>query len=408
MSASPIHSTEDPRAWQLAGLFLGCITAFSAFAHESHPDEEVPVFSLGVGVQAATANNTWPAPRLPGVLEAGNPREDERDGRLSYVELGLEMPLPGQHLGQLRFSQHGKQADPEVESAWITGETLVDIHRMRYTLGRQLLPVGLENQIDSHHREFAIAPIALRGVLNDSWRGDGVRVDLELPAGFEMGMGIWINDGFPGAPSDKPEVATLRLGWTGGEWQAEAGYVYADVDGRGLMTTGVSGHTHSLPSCDQVDPNRVCYSGKTQVANLAIRWRPEDRPWWVGGEWLFKRDDGALDSFFGQPDYRGDFNGGWLNFGWKVSPGLDVLFRAERAIASHNISGVNASLVAGQAGIANADRSLSAYGVSLAWHPAKDHFIGLEWQRELIRSQDNVFLVRYQYHFDQPLRTSRQ
>lgn len=387
------------RASTALALVTLALAAGPVLAHEAG-SADGPTLFFGFGLQAVQAQNPWPASRLPGVLEAGSPREDARIEDWSYLEAGLTMPLPGGHSGQIKVAKHGESVDPELESAWVRGTTEISAHLLDYSLGRQLMPLGFENLVHDHQRDFAVAPIALRGVLNDSWRADGVRADLELAGGFDAGLGLWLNDGFPGAPSGKPQVASLRLGWQGGDWQLEADYVHADVTDRGLVTTGTSGHTHSLPSCDVVDANRVCFSGTAKVAALAARWNPAAQPWWLAAEGFIKRDQGNLDSLFGSPDYSGDFKGGWVDFGWTFHPDLEARFRVERAVASHDVAGVNATLVANQAGIGNSDRALNSMGVAVSWRPARGHFVGLEWHREDIQPQSNqVWLLRYQYDF---------
>ncbi len=395
MRASPI-----PILSPFFSAFAGCCLVFNPAAAHDMEHAAGTVLFIGGGVQSLHASDAWPVPRLPGVLEAGSPREDARGEALSYLEFGLTSPLPLGLNGELKVAKHGESADFELESAWIAGDMAMQQRTLTYKLGRQLLPLGLLNQEHSHAWAFGAAPIALRAAINDTWQADGLRADLDLADGISLGMGIWRNEGFPGAPSDKPQVGTLRAGWLGDAWQVEVSYAHARADGRALTTLGSGGHSHSLPSCGTLDANRVCFEGDVDLLGLAARWSPGDKPWWIAGEWHAKQDQGRLDSLLGTPDYQGKLNGGWLDFGWTFSPRLEARLRVERAVATHDVAGANATLVANQAGILNSDSALLSHGAVVNWRPAKGHFVSAEWHHENIAAQsDDMFMLRYQYTF---------
>lgn len=375
----------------------------AAFGHDGGHDgghAAAASLFLGVGLQSLHVDHPWPAARLPGVLESGSPYADDRGERVGYIEVGLRTPLPFGHTGEISAAKHEEDGDVEIESAWIAGDTPLAGHATAYRLGRQYLPLGRLNLEDPHSRGFGVDPLALRAVLNGSWRADGVRVDVEWADGWDLGAGLWVNDSFPGAPSGAPRVAHLRTGYKVGDWQFEAGYARAQADGRALSTIPGGQHSHSLPSCGSLEANRVCFFGDVDVVNLSLLWAPENQPWWLEAEWLAKWDKGRLDSLFGTPDYDGRVNGGWLDLGWSVTDSLDVVLRVEQTVATHDLTGANATLVAAQSGIATSDDALTALGLAFNWRPKTGHFLSAEWHREdLGAGADNVYMLRYQFDF---------
>lgn len=390
------------RSNKLAGILLLSF-AGSAAAHESvTPAEDRLAVSGGFGLMSLHADDRYPAARLPGVLEAGSPRADERRDGLDYAEIALRARFTEQLRGFLKVAHHGgRDARNETEEAWLDGRTEMG-HDQQLALraGRQLLPLGLLNPIHMHAWDFGIAPLALRGAINESWRADGFNLNWQLPAGWSAGAGAWRNQGFPGADAGGLKLLTARAGWKNEALQLEAGYANVNADGRALVTTGNAGHTHSVPSCTRITTDRVCFFGTAQLLSLAARWTPVGSPLWLGAEWWFKREDGRLDSINGAPDYTGKLNGGWLDLGWRFAPGWEAIGRAERTLARHDLAGTNAGLVATQSGIADSDRALRSIGAVVQWRPAGGHRLAAEWHQE--RSGDathSIYLLRYQYAF---------
>lgn len=378
-----------------------------AAAHDAGaPDEDRLAVSGGVGLMSLHADDRYPVARLPGVLEAGSPRADERRDGLDYAEIALRARFTEQLRGFLKVAHHGGQdARNETEEAWLDGRTETG-HNQQLALraGRQLLPLGLLNPIHMHARDFGIAPLALRGVINESWRADGFSLNWQLPAGWSAGVGAWRNQGFPGADAGGLKLLTARAGWKNEALQLEAGYANVNADGRALVTTGNVGHTHSVPSCTRITTDRVCFFGTARLLSLAARWTPAGSPLWLGAEWWFKREDGRLDSINGAPDYSGKLNGGWLDLGWRFAPGWEVIGRAERTVVSHDLAGANAGLVAAQSGIAASDRALGSLGAVVQWRPAGGHRLAAEWHRERSEATSNtVYLLRYQFLFTRRL-----
>lgn len=401
----PTHSIRFRR-----GILAGALLAASAagYAHDmpQPPTEDRLSISGGFGLMSLHADDPYPIARLPGVLEAGSPRADERRDGLDYAEVALRARFNEDWRGLLKLAHHGgRDARNETEEAWLEGraEPLHD-HRLAIKGGRQLLPLGLLNPVHMHAWDFGIAPLALRGIINESWRADGLRADWSHPAGWSAGLGAWRNQGFPGADAGGFKLITGRVGWrdASDSLRLEAGYANVNADGRALLTTGLAGHTHSVPSCTRIATDRVCFFGTAQMAVLAARWQAPGSPWWVGAEWWAKREEGRLDSINGTPDYTGKLNGGWLDAGWRFAPGWEAIGRLERAVSRHTLAGTNAALVATQAGIADSDRALRSVGAVLQWRPADGHRLAAEWHREHTGPETNsVWLLRYQFLFSQ-------
>ena len=394
------------RSNKLAGALLLAF-AGSATGHDSVvPAEDRLAVSGGFGLMSLHADDRYPVARLPGVLEAGSPRADERRDGLDYAEIALRARFTEQLRGFLKIAHHGGQdARNETEEAWLDGRTDTG-HDQQLALraGRQLLPLGLLNPIHMHAWDFGIAPLALRGAINESWRADGFKLNWQLPAGWSAGVGAWRNQGFPGADAGGLKLLTARGGWKNDTLQLEAGYANVNADGRALVTTGNAGHTHSVPSCTRITTDRVCFFGTAQILTLAARWTPAGSPLWLGAEWWFKREDGRLDSINGAPDYSGKLNGGWLDVGWRFAPGWEAIGRVERTVAKHDLAGANAGLVASQSDISDSNRALKSMGAVLQWRPAGSHRLAAEWHREDDGATPNsIYLLRYQFTFAQGL-----
>jgi hypothetical protein len=398
--AMPIPSSK-PAALLLPSLLLAL--AGQAAAHETvAPAEDRLSISGGFGLMSLHADEPYPAPRLPGVLEAGSPRADERRDGLDYAEIALRARFSDALRGFLKVAHHGgPDSSNHTEEAWLEGHVApAHDHLATLRVGRQLLPLGLLNPIHTHARDFGISPLAMRGAVNDYWRADGVRSDWNHPAGWSVGLGAWRNQSFPGADAGGFKLLTARAGWKNEAVQIEAGYANVNADGRALVTTGSAGHTHSLPSCTRITTDRVCFDGTAQLLSLAARWAPADSPLWVGAEWWYKREEGRLDSINGAPAYTGKLNGGWVDVGWRLAPGWEVIGRAERLVGRHHLAGVNAGLVATQTGLTDADRNPTSLGAVVKWRPLDGHRITAEWHRERDGTTNNtVYLLRYQFTF---------
>lgn len=391
--------------FRLLALVLSALGG-SALAHDLDPlwDERLTV-SAGFGLMSLHAGQRYPSPRLPGVLEAGSARADEiRDG-LDYAEAALRVKLADSLRGYLKLAHHGgPDSRNETEEAWLDARNPLDHDLMTLRAGRQLVPLGLLNPVHAHAQDFGIAPLALRGMINESWRADGLNLTWLHHNGAYAGAGAWRNQGFPGADAGGLQLYTARAGWKAEQFQLEGGHAHVNVDGRALLTLGSSGHTHSVPSCTRISSDRVCLDGTAQLLTLAARWTPADSPFRAAAEWWFKREEGRLDSINGTPAYTGRLNGGWIDLGWRPAAGWDALLRAERLVARHDLNGANATLVASQAGISDSGRALSSLGAVLQWRPAAGHRLAAEWHRERSEPTANtVYLLRYQFNFSQGL-----
>ena len=352
----------------------------------------------GVGLQSLHGAKAYPAARLPGVLEAGSARADQRGDGLDFAEIGARMRFLPNLLGQLNFARHGgKGGTNEVDQAWINFNDSVAAHDYSTRVGRQLVPLGLLNLQHAHTRDFGIAPLTLRAMVNDAWRADGVRFDADLGAGFAAGVGAWMQQGFPGTVSNKPDMNSARLGWSNPQLKLEAGYVHTAINQRALSTVGLAGHTHSVPTCTIASATLVCLQGAANIWTLAGRWQANADSVWLGAEYWRKSEVGALSSNFGSNDYQGNSNGGWLEIGYPILPNLNVLGRVERLLEKHQLVGTNSALIAAQAGISNSSQPLSSKAIAVLWQPHPEHRVSAEWSQEnTLDSRNQVYLLRYQ------------
>ena len=405
-----MQATETRRANHLKTTLLCSCLLFvtNLHAHEAlHEDvDSAPGLdmSLSAGWRYIAADQPFPPPRINGILGAGSPLEDQRYGDLDYAEVALRGRLSADTGGALRITRHGlENGDTNLEALWL--ETRDTQWGLAGRAGRQEVPIGFENMIHSHARTFGISPLALRASIGDDWLADGLRVDQTLGAGFSLGGGLWNNQSYPGADSPGLNLATARLTWYGEPWQVQLSYAYADADGRALLTTGQGGHTHTTPSCNGAPTlDKICFDGKVNIVVLAARWQPQDSPWWLGGEYWYKRESGVIDSIYGAPDYTGKLGSGWMDIGYRIKRNLSVASRFEQLQKSNDISGVNAGLIARQAGILNADQTPYGVGLVAEWYPVDALRLVAEWNYSDLNEQpDNIFMLRAQINFDQKI-----
>lgn len=391
------------RTWTIALLYMfGASVQTTVSAHgDMHGglhQEDSPslLLSLGMGLRRLKSDDPYPYARLPGVLEAGSARADERGSDLDYLELGAHTRFSPRWRSGLRATHHGgNDSHTELESLWLEGKAAFADIRAR--AGRQELPLGFENLEHSHSRSIGISPMVMRATVADAWIADGLRLDWRLPGGWSLGGGLWRNQGYPGVDGGGINLSTLRLGWRNESWRLETGYADADVQGRALITVGDGGHTHSVPSCDAINADRVCFNGDAKVWNASARWQPVTSAWWIGGEFWRKKEKGDLDSIYGLPRYEGEVNGGWIDVGYRINRAWAVNARYERLRMTNYLNGVNASLIANQAGIASADATPRGIGMVVEWKPWHSLRLLGEWHRnDADGSSDDIVLLRLQ------------
>lgn len=383
-------------------LALGLLGISGAHAHDDLPAQAGDAHRLelfaGVGLRALHGAQAYPAARLPGVLEAGSARGDQRGDGLDYAEIGARARFMPNVSGLLNVARHGgKGGTNDVDQAWLDFKDSVAAHAYAARVGRQLVPLGLLNPQHAHTRDFGSVPLTLRSMVNDGWRADGLRLDAELGAGFAAGVGAWMQQGFPGTVSNRPDMQSVRLGWSNPQLKFEAGYAHTAIGQRALSTVGLAGHTHSVPTCSAASATLVCLQGAADIWTLAWRWQADADSVWLGGEYWDKHEAGQLSNNFGAPAYQGDLRGGWLEAGYPVLPQLQVLARAEKLVAKHSLVGINAALVANQAGIANSQQPLFSKALAVLWRPAPGYRLSGEWNQERLDGQNRaVYLLRLQ------------
>lgn len=398
------------RRIQAVALLSGLLAAFASQAHEGEQhttDASTPGLSasLGAGLRTLSADAPYPIARLPGVLEAGSALDDQRGTDLEYVELGMRAHFTPQLDGSLRLTYHGgEDSSTDVEALWL--EARASEWGLAGRGGRQEVPIGFENMVHSHARMFGIAPLTMRAAVADEWIADGLRIDQALPGNFSIGAGLWNNQGYPGSDSNGLNLASLRAAWNEKPWKIKLAYAMTDADGRARLTTGQGGHTHSTPSCTgSISADRVCFDGDVGLLVLAAHWQPEDNPWWLGGEYWYKRETGHLDSIFGTPEYKGELEGGWLDLGYRVNSTLSFAARLEQMQTTNYLNGANAGLIATQAGIADAEQKPFGVGLVADWRPLPALRLVGEWHHysDIYGALDNVFMLRAQVNFEREL-----
>ena len=401
----PLQHAERPstRARCLGAIAAAtlCSAAIADESHHMHSGGAAFSPILGVGWNFLAADRAAPVARLPGVLEGGSARGDERGGELDYIEAGIHWRHHEMLSGELRLARHGEgDGSIDVEAAWLQYRAELGYGRLDTRVGRMQVPVGRLNRSHRHDWLFGVEPRIYRAAIGDGWIDDGATLDMRAARGWRAGVGVFRGKPFPGANVAGAGALTLNAGLSSGPWVVELDLAVVDAPGRALDTSGMSSasHSHSQLRCERLANDRVCFDGHATLAALSASWRQPRGPLRVDGEFWIKRDRGELASLNGAPDYRGRVSGGWLQLGWQPAGAWQAALRYEHLVVGHDVDGVGASLVARQAGIADSDRRLSRIGLALCWRPVRWQRTTLELYRDrTLADSADVVLLRLQF-----------
>lgn len=347
--------------WAAAAATL-LLAAASAGAHEPGSDAvpALPGWQAGaaVALQAVDADAAWPTPQWPGVLVLGQSPRDRR-GRLvlEHATLSATARLNAMLGAELSLGWHDRDR-AHVEAARLEVRWPLGPDRLLASLGRDTVRMGRTLDGAGHFDAFGQAPLAKRAVLDEQWLDDGLRLawqrDVERGP-QQLELGLWRGRHFPGGPAG-PAMPTLhlQLGWD--HWSGHLFAAHAEPEGRGAaaQSAAVSGHSHSVPDCRQSLQRVVCFDGRVELAGASLHWTGADERFSAAVAGLARQEHGALYSSSGDAAYRGTVAGAWAEAGWRWRPAWLLSARAERLVPRLSLQGVGASLVAREAGLADA------------------------------------------------------
>ena len=367
--AMPTRLPHVERAWGLAAgrVLRVCCAALIAHtlaqAHEPGADAvpETPGWRLGAAAALLLpdAGQRWPAARWPGVMTNGSTPREQRGGvRLEHGTLDLTARLDrhwGVHAALGWHDRDTAHAEAlRVQARWAVGPDELELG-----LGRDTVRMGAVIDGAGHFDRFSQPPLAKRAVLNDTWIDDGVT--LALRRSVEDGVraldaGVWRGSGFPGGPAgDAVPAVHMHAGWGHLDAHLAAAHLAPRARGAAINTSATGGgHLHGRPDCRVSLQQRVCFDGQVDVLGASVHWEAERGDWLLALAGLARRERGALYSVSSDTRYRATVAGAWADMVWQPGGAWTVAGRLERLMPRSQLSGVGATVLAREAGLADA------------------------------------------------------
>lgn len=250
----------------------------------------------------------------------------------------------------------------DVEAAWAYSDQeqklLADHVRVGWQMQPQLrIDLGRMNPLPAQQpAAWPVADLLMQGLLGDDhWHADGAMLQSGT-ATQRVRLGAFAAPAYAGGKSqDTSDIALWSLG---------ANTTYADVSLSAAVlhvpdlireSTRETGdtpqpHTHDteISACGR---SLTCVDGNANLLWLGSRWQPSGSPWSVAGYGLWRQERGQLNGVNGLVEYQGDLYGGLLDVGYQWTDRLSSTFRAESLSIQHQIKGLNATVVARDAGL---------------------------------------------------------
>lgn len=205
---------------------------------------------------------------VPGVITHADAVHNEEGVEFMHGELGTLIVFEALVAGKIILgSHHGERV--EVEALWLQphlGEHLT------LRVGRQLMPIGLNNAVHEHDRRFVDASLSQQAFLASQYQDDSVY--LTYTNGL-YDMTVWVGEGdsFPATSETNglsPSAFGLTYQWQGIDhsyhWRVVSSIAYFDANSRG----GQSEHHHSHSGA--VD-NQIMFDGDTTLLTIGVDWQ---------------------------------------------------------------------------------------------------------------------------------------
>lgn len=328
----------------------------SAHAHGEADDPLPPEVGLSwdaaIAVRALHRNATMPSTQLQGQLLQGDAGVDPKGTQLEHSTLGLAGRINHAWGARLVLSKHGNES-VDVEEAWVQARAdagngdawWLNAGRVRPAQGEVLGRAG-------HFDLTALAPLAHRMAWDHDWIDEGLQLSWRRddPTGrWAMDIGLWRGDRFPGA-KEGPAAPSMHLGWAQGPWSADTVFTWFQPKARGISASANIKHKHDAPECTPSFVDVVCFGGTTRLMGASLRWdgrtSPHGWPLSVSAAGWQRADRGKLESANGLARYAGRARGAWLDVVWHAGTHTDLGWRSERLVASHQLNGPGALLLA--------------------------------------------------------------
>lgn len=380
----PTPSRLPPTEARIAAVLLALAgSGGPALAHDlaADPLPDSPGWRLGAAaaLTAFDANGRFPATRYPGLPGSGQTPSDRQGLTLEHATVDAAVAFGDRHGAVLAVGKHG--SDPaHTEAARLDSRWQLGLDRLSVQLGRDRVPMGPVITGAGHFDRYAQAPLAKRLVLNDDWISDGL--NLRWQRGAAQGLqsvdaGLWRARSYPGGLAGRLAPA-LSVSGAWGDWNLSGLAATLAPRARGIPSASSSApHTHGQPDCRLSLAAVACFDGRSTVLGGSLVWDGHAQGWTVTVAGLLQRDRGTLVGQLGSADYRGTTSAGWLDLQRHLGQGWTLGLRAERASATHRLSGPGAGLVSADAGL-DANRPIDRLASALTWAPGGGWQLGLE------------------------------
>lgn len=284
--------------------------------------------------------------------------------------------------GRSGFGVRGRgtlyQQQFDAEAAWAYSDQeqklLADHIRLGWQIQPQLrLDLGRMNPLPAEQpAAWPVADLLMQGLLGDDhWHADGAMLQYGTTA-QRLRVGAFRAPAYRGGQGQ--DTANVAL------WSLGANTTYRDINiSAGLLhvpdliresTRDNSDvplpHTHDtdIAACGR---SLNCVDGNANLVWLGSRWQPTESAFSLAGYAMWRQERGALNGVNGLVDYQGDLYGGLVDVGYAWTDRLSSTLRAETLSIQHEIKGLNARVVARDAGLLDNDVTPKRFGVLFSY-----------------------------------------
>ncbi|MDL2356989.1 MAG: hypothetical protein QFF03_17185 [Pseudomonadota bacterium] len=286
-----------------------------------------PNISLVLGGTYANLSQDPDKYRLQGFFPAGGETGPGRRGfNLGESELTMAANIDPMFSGQLTFALTGEDT-VGVEEAFVQTRALANGLNLR--AGRFLSAVGYLNNQHAHTWDFVDAPLAYQAFLGGQYKPDGLQAKWLAPTDtlIEIGAELGSGGSFPGNARNKNGIGAATVFAHVGDDIGDSGSWRA---GLSLLHTGAADRTY-----DELG-SPVAFSGSAHllIADAIYKWAPNGNPtqqnFKLQGEYLRRKENGALASGGASGGYDSTQSGWYLQGAYQFMPGWRTGLRYDR------------------------------------------------------------------------------
>ena len=284
--------------------------------------------------------------------------------------------------GRSGFGLRSNWHDFDAEASWAYSDQeqklLADHVRIGWQMQPQLhVDLGRMNPLPAEQpAAWPVADLLMQGLLGDDhWHADGAILQVGTTA-QRVRLGMFRAPAYRGGKSQDTgqNIGNIAL------WSLGANTSYRDVSLSAAIlhvpdliresTRDNSNvprpHTHDtdILACGR---SLTCVDGNANLLWLGSRWQPTESVLSVAGYAMWRQERGVLNGMNGLVQYQGDLSGGLVDVGYAWTDRFSTTLRAETLSIQHNIKGLNARMVARDAGLLDNDVTPKRFGLLLSY-----------------------------------------